>query len=96
MIFILHANVSSRWKLDYFSKLTLFIHGPILVEFCVFVFLSFPFCVALLGTKPEGLLRTNYNLVFTNIAASLHGFHDILKGEGTGILCFSSASFCLP
>uniref|UniRef100_A0A8C0BG47 Protein phosphatase 1 regulatory subunit 21 n=1 Tax=Buteo japonicus TaxID=224669 RepID=A0A8C0BG47_9AVES len=30
-------------------------------------------------TKPEGLLRTNYNLVFTNIAASLHGFHDILK-----------------
>ncbi|XP_061209578.1 protein phosphatase 1 regulatory subunit 21 isoform X1 [Neopsephotus bourkii] len=31
------------------------------------------------STKPEGLLRTNYNLVFTNIAASLHGFHDILK-----------------
>ncbi|KAM9016920.1 protein phosphatase 1 regulatory subunit 21 isoform 4-T4 [Ara ararauna] len=31
------------------------------------------------STKPEGLLRTNYNLVFTNIAASLHRFHDILK-----------------
>ncbi|XP_075563644.1 protein phosphatase 1 regulatory subunit 21 isoform X3 [Pelecanus crispus] len=31
------------------------------------------------STKPEGLLRTNYNLVFTNIATSLHGFHDILK-----------------
>ncbi|NXX46163.1 PPR21 phosphatase, partial [Tricholaema leucomelas] len=31
------------------------------------------------STKPEGLLRTNYNLVFTNIAASLHGFHDVLK-----------------
>ncbi|KFV90877.1 Protein phosphatase 1 regulatory subunit 21, partial [Eurypyga helias] len=31
------------------------------------------------STKPEGLLRANYNLVFTNIAASLHGFHDILK-----------------
>ncbi|XP_054678941.1 protein phosphatase 1 regulatory subunit 21 isoform X2 [Grus americana] len=35
--------------------------------------------LALPSTKPEGLLRTNYNLVFTNIAASLHGFHDILK-----------------
>uniref|UniRef100_A0A8D2PTB3 Protein phosphatase 1 regulatory subunit 21 n=1 Tax=Zosterops lateralis melanops TaxID=1220523 RepID=A0A8D2PTB3_ZOSLA len=32
-----------------------------------------------LPSKPEGLLRTNYNSVFTNIAASLHGFHDILK-----------------
>ncbi|NXP69987.1 PPR21 phosphatase, partial [Ramphastos sulfuratus] len=31
------------------------------------------------STKPEGLLRTNYNLVFANIAASLHGFHDVLK-----------------
>ncbi|NXG45435.1 PPR21 phosphatase, partial [Psilopogon haemacephalus] len=31
------------------------------------------------STKPEGLLRTSYNLVFTNIAASLHGFHDVLK-----------------
>ncbi|KAM6128518.1 protein phosphatase 1 regulatory subunit 21 isoform 1-T1 [Pterocles gutturalis] len=35
--------------------------------------------LALPSTKPEGLLRTNYNVVFTNIAASLHGFHDILK-----------------
>ncbi|NXF88663.1 PPR21 phosphatase, partial [Eubucco bourcierii] len=31
------------------------------------------------STKPEGVLRTNYNLVFTNIASSLHGFHDVLK-----------------
>ncbi|KAM9297791.1 protein phosphatase 1 regulatory subunit 21 isoform 2-T2 [Morus bassanus] len=35
--------------------------------------------LALPSTKPEGLLRTNYNLVFTNIATGLHGFHDILK-----------------
>ncbi|XP_071661997.1 protein phosphatase 1 regulatory subunit 21 isoform X2 [Patagioenas fasciata] len=35
--------------------------------------------LALPSTKPTGLLRTNYNMVFTNIAASLHGFHDILK-----------------
>ncbi|XP_014817937.1 PREDICTED: protein phosphatase 1 regulatory subunit 21 isoform X4 [Calidris pugnax] len=35
--------------------------------------------LALPSTKPEGLLRTNYNFVFTNIATSLHGFHDILK-----------------
>uniref|UniRef100_A0A8V0Z3M0 Protein phosphatase 1 regulatory subunit 21 n=1 Tax=Gallus gallus TaxID=9031 RepID=A0A8V0Z3M0_CHICK len=35
--------------------------------------------LALPSTKPEGLLRTNYSLVFTNIAASLHGSHDILK-----------------
>ncbi|XP_069706529.1 protein phosphatase 1 regulatory subunit 21 [Phaenicophaeus curvirostris] len=35
--------------------------------------------LALPSTKPKGLLRTNYNLVFTNIATSLHGFHDILK-----------------
>ncbi|XP_029820938.1 protein phosphatase 1 regulatory subunit 21 [Manacus vitellinus] len=35
--------------------------------------------LALPSTKPEGLLRTNYNFVFTNIAASLHGFHDVLK-----------------
>ncbi|NXW03194.1 PPR21 phosphatase, partial [Fregetta grallaria] len=35
--------------------------------------------LALPSTKPEGLLRTNYNLVFTNIATSLHGFHDVLK-----------------
>ncbi|NXD84900.1 PPR21 phosphatase, partial [Halcyon senegalensis] len=35
--------------------------------------------LALPSTKPGGLLRTNYNLVFTNISASLHGFHDILK-----------------
>ncbi|NXR38935.1 PPR21 phosphatase, partial [Zosterops hypoxanthus] len=35
--------------------------------------------LALPSTRPEGLLRTNYNSVFTNIAASLHGFHDILK-----------------
>ncbi|NXL48281.1 PPR21 phosphatase, partial [Podilymbus podiceps] len=35
--------------------------------------------LALPSTKPEGLLRTNYNLVFTNIATSLHGFHDTLK-----------------
>ncbi|NWY71684.1 PPR21 phosphatase, partial [Erithacus rubecula] len=35
--------------------------------------------LALPSTRPEGLLRTNYNFVFTNIATSLHGFHDILK-----------------
>ncbi|OXB82832.1 UNVERIFIED_CONTAM: hypothetical protein H355_010402 [Colinus virginianus] len=35
--------------------------------------------LALPTTKPEGLLRTNYNLVFTNIAASLHGSHDVLR-----------------
>uniref|UniRef100_A0A8D2N632 Protein phosphatase 1 regulatory subunit 21 n=1 Tax=Zonotrichia albicollis TaxID=44394 RepID=A0A8D2N632_ZONAL len=35
--------------------------------------------LALPSTRPEGLLRTNYNFVFTNIAAGLHGFHDILK-----------------
>ncbi|XP_050172651.1 protein phosphatase 1 regulatory subunit 21 isoform X2 [Myiozetetes cayanensis] len=35
--------------------------------------------LALPSTKPEGLLRTNYNFVFTNIAATLHGFHDVLK-----------------
>ncbi|NXE52863.1 PPR21 phosphatase, partial [Casuarius casuarius] len=35
--------------------------------------------LALPSTKPEGGLRTNYSFVFTNIAASLHGFHDILK-----------------
>uniref|UniRef100_A0A8B9PUA8 Protein phosphatase 1 regulatory subunit 21 n=1 Tax=Apteryx owenii TaxID=8824 RepID=A0A8B9PUA8_APTOW len=35
--------------------------------------------LALPSTKPEGCLRTNYSFVFTNIAASLHGFHDILK-----------------
>ncbi|NWW79574.1 PPR21 phosphatase, partial [Climacteris rufus] len=35
--------------------------------------------LALPSTRPEGLLRTNYNFVFTNIAATLHGFHDILK-----------------
>ncbi|NXO71635.1 PPR21 phosphatase, partial [Phainopepla nitens] len=35
--------------------------------------------LALPSTRPEGLLRTNYSFVFTNIAASLHGFHDILK-----------------
>lgn len=35
--------------------------------------------LALPSIRPEGLLRTNYNFVFTNIAASLHGFHDILK-----------------
>ncbi|NWZ79137.1 PPR21 phosphatase, partial [Poecile atricapillus] len=35
--------------------------------------------LALPSTRPEGLLRTNYDFVFTNIAASLHGFHDILK-----------------
>uniref|UniRef100_A0A8D0KTT1 Protein phosphatase 1 regulatory subunit 21 n=1 Tax=Strix occidentalis caurina TaxID=311401 RepID=A0A8D0KTT1_STROC len=35
--------------------------------------------LALPSTKPEGLLRTNYGLVFTNIAVTLHGFHDTLK-----------------
>ncbi|NWT81683.1 PPR21 phosphatase, partial [Lanius ludovicianus] len=35
--------------------------------------------LALPSTRPEGLLRTNYNFVFTNIAASLHGLHDVLK-----------------
>ncbi|XP_005523318.2 PREDICTED: protein phosphatase 1 regulatory subunit 21 [Pseudopodoces humilis] len=35
--------------------------------------------LALPSTRPEGLLRTNYDFVFTNIAAGLHGFHDILK-----------------
>ncbi|KAM3675293.1 protein phosphatase 1 regulatory subunit 21 [Ammospiza maritima maritima] len=35
--------------------------------------------LALPSTRPEGVLRTNYNFVFTNIAAGLHGFHDVLK-----------------
>ncbi|NXA37836.1 PPR21 phosphatase, partial [Eudromia elegans] len=35
--------------------------------------------LALPSTKPEGLLRTNYSFVFTNIATSLHGFHVVLE-----------------
>uniref|UniRef100_A0A8C0ERJ1 Protein phosphatase 1 regulatory subunit 21 n=1 Tax=Bubo bubo TaxID=30461 RepID=A0A8C0ERJ1_BUBBB len=51
--------------------------------------------LALPSTKPEGLLRTNYGLVFTNIAATLHGFHDTLKGESTGIFYVEEPVACL-
>lgn len=50
----------------------------------------FSFFMVLLGTKPEGLLRTNYSLVFTNIAASIHASHDILKGKATWKICFGT------
>ncbi|KAB0391446.1 hypothetical protein E2I00_009073, partial [Balaenoptera physalus] len=32
-----------------------------------------------LGTEPDGLLRTNYSSVLTNVGAALHGFHDVMK-----------------
>lgn len=34
-----------------------------------------------LGTEPDGLLRTNYTSVLTNVGAALRGFHDVMKGE---------------
>lgn len=34
-----------------------------------------------LGTEPDGLLRTNYSSVLTNVGAALHGFHDVMKGK---------------
>lgn len=37
--------------------------------------------VFFLGTEPDGLLRTNYTSVLTNVGAALHGFHDVMKGE---------------
>ncbi|RMB93726.1 hypothetical protein DUI87_29957 [Hirundo rustica rustica] len=51
--------------------------GPVYIPSAVKIFV--PGLILKGGTRPEGLLRTNYNFVFTNIAASLHGFHDILK-----------------
>ncbi|ELR49081.1 KLRAQ motif-containing protein 1, partial [Bos mutus] len=30
-------------------------------------------------TEPDGLLRTNYSCVLTNVGAALHGFHDVMK-----------------
>lgn len=57
----------------------------------------FPFWHGTLGTKPEGLLRTNYNSVFTSIAASLRGSHDILKGETAEVVVvFGFASLLIP
>ncbi|KAL0621207.1 Protein phosphatase 1 regulatory subunit 21 [Plecturocebus cupreus] len=35
--------------------------------------------LALPSTEPDGLLRTNYSSVLTNIGAALHGFHDVMK-----------------
>uniref|UniRef100_A0A2K5KE59 Protein phosphatase 1 regulatory subunit 21 n=1 Tax=Colobus angolensis palliatus TaxID=336983 RepID=A0A2K5KE59_COLAP len=35
--------------------------------------------LALPSTEPDGLLRTNYSSVLTNVGAALHGFHDIMK-----------------
>uniref|UniRef100_A0ABM5FF84 Protein phosphatase 1 regulatory subunit 21 n=2 Tax=Pogona vitticeps TaxID=103695 RepID=A0ABM5FF84_9SAUR len=35
--------------------------------------------LALPSTKPDRLLRTNFSSVFTYIASSLHGFHDVMK-----------------
>ncbi|KAF3826788.1 hypothetical protein GH733_009313 [Mirounga leonina] len=32
-----------------------------------------------IGTEPDGLLRTNYGSVLTNVGAALHGFHDVMK-----------------
>uniref|UniRef100_A0A2K6G196 Protein phosphatase 1 regulatory subunit 21 n=1 Tax=Propithecus coquereli TaxID=379532 RepID=A0A2K6G196_PROCO len=32
-----------------------------------------------LKTEPDGLLRTNYSSVLTNVGAALHGFHDVMK-----------------
>uniref|UniRef100_A0A8C6G5F5 Protein phosphatase 1 regulatory subunit 21 n=1 Tax=Mus spicilegus TaxID=10103 RepID=A0A8C6G5F5_MUSSI len=31
------------------------------------------------STEPDGLLRTNYTSVLTNVGAALHGFHDVMK-----------------
>ncbi|OWK10261.1 hypothetical protein Celaphus_00005624, partial [Cervus elaphus hippelaphus] len=31
------------------------------------------------STEPDGLLRTNYSSVLTNVGAALHGFHDVMK-----------------
>ncbi|KAM4693382.1 protein phosphatase 1 regulatory subunit 21 [Discoglossus pictus] len=36
--------------------------------------------LALPSTKPEGLLRTNYSAILTQISDALHGLHDIMKG----------------
>ncbi|XP_006839501.1 PREDICTED: protein phosphatase 1 regulatory subunit 21 isoform X3 [Chrysochloris asiatica] len=35
--------------------------------------------LALPSTAPDGLLRTNYSSVLTNVGAALHGFHDVMK-----------------
>ncbi|XP_003216166.1 protein phosphatase 1 regulatory subunit 21 [Anolis carolinensis] len=35
--------------------------------------------LALPSTKPDRLLRTNFSSVFTYIASTLHGFHDVLQ-----------------
>lgn len=35
--------------------------------------------LALPSTEPDGLLRTNYTSVLTNVGAALHGFHDVMK-----------------
>uniref|UniRef100_A0A8C7CBD0 Protein phosphatase 1 regulatory subunit 21 n=1 Tax=Neovison vison TaxID=452646 RepID=A0A8C7CBD0_NEOVI len=35
--------------------------------------------LALPSTEPDGLLRTNYGSVLTNVGAALHGFHDVVK-----------------
>uniref|UniRef100_A0AAA9TJU1 Protein phosphatase 1 regulatory subunit 21 n=1 Tax=Bos taurus TaxID=9913 RepID=A0AAA9TJU1_BOVIN len=35
--------------------------------------------LALPSTEPDGLLRTNYSCVLTNVGAALHGFHDVMK-----------------
>ncbi|XP_042531342.1 protein phosphatase 1 regulatory subunit 21 isoform X2 [Dipodomys spectabilis] len=35
--------------------------------------------LALPSTEPDGLLRTNYSSVLTNVGAALNGFHDIMK-----------------
>ncbi|XP_043551551.1 protein phosphatase 1 regulatory subunit 21 isoform X2 [Chiloscyllium plagiosum] len=35
--------------------------------------------LALPSTKPEMLLQTNYNVVFTQLAACLHSLHDVMK-----------------
>ncbi|XP_062065398.1 protein phosphatase 1 regulatory subunit 21 isoform X1 [Lepus europaeus] len=35
--------------------------------------------LALPSTEPDGLLRTNYSSVLTNVGAALHGFHDVVK-----------------
>ncbi|XP_038669714.1 protein phosphatase 1 regulatory subunit 21 isoform X2 [Scyliorhinus canicula] len=35
--------------------------------------------LALPSTKPEMLLQTNYNAVFTQLAACLHSLHDVMK-----------------
>ncbi|XP_058407262.1 protein phosphatase 1 regulatory subunit 21 isoform X2 [Diceros bicornis minor] len=35
--------------------------------------------LALPSTEPDGLLRTNYGSVLTNVGAALHGLHDVMK-----------------